>query len=206
MAKRFAEQIAIGPEVTNAAAQDVDSLAPYTVTVGIVGVADILLHRWNNEAVAEKAVAAKGSKSKKSDNVESYVYRDGSGDICIPGEYLRQAIIHAAKYKQDPRSPRKSLMDLVKASVISLTPLASLGSKKWEFEDRRRVVIQRSAVTRVRPAFREGWQIEVEIMVNMPQYITPALLHELVTDAGRLIGIGDFRPTYGRFRVVEFKT
>jgi hypothetical protein len=27
----------------------------------------------------------------------------------------------------------------------------------------------------------------------------------VIDDAGRLIGVGDFRPTYGRFSVVGFK-
>lgn len=42
-------------------------------------------------------------------------------------------------------------------------------------------------------------------MVNLPEYISPELLHALLTDAGRLIGVGDFRPTYGRFRVIRFE-
>ena len=48
-------------------------------------------------AILEKAKAAKGSAAKKSDNVESYVWRDGEGNICLPGEYLRGAIVAAAK-------------------------------------------------------------------------------------------------------------
>jgi hypothetical protein len=177
---------------------------PYTATVTIVGVTDLFFHRWNCETVAEKATAAKGSKAKKTDDLESYVWRNDDGMICLPSEYLRQAVIHAAKFKQDPRSPRKSAMDLVKAAVVSLTPLASLGHKAWQYEDRRRVVIQRNAVSRVRPAFREGWKAEFELLVNLPQYVSPALLQDLLTDAGRFVGVGDFRPTYGRFRVTKF--
>ncbi len=98
---------------------------PYVVDVTIEGVADILFHRWSNEAVEAKAKAAKNSKAKKEDDIESFVYRNEEGEICIPGEYLRQSIIYAAKFKQDPRSPRKSAFDLFKAGIISLTPLAS---------------------------------------------------------------------------------
>jgi hypothetical protein len=106
---------AIGPEVTNGAAQAIEFSQPFTVDVTIEGTADLLFHRWNCEAVEEKSKAAKGSKAKKTDNVESYVYRNDDGQLCLPGEYLRQAIIHAAKFRQDPRSPRKSAMDLFKA-------------------------------------------------------------------------------------------
>lgn len=102
---------------------------PYRVLVEIQGVCPIMFHRWNCESVASKAAAKKGSAEKKSDDVESYVYRNDKGEICIPGEYLRGAIIAAAKFQQDPRSPRKSAMDLFKAAIVSLTEFASLGSK-----------------------------------------------------------------------------
>lgn len=189
---------------SNDAAEDIAMGEPYQVEVTLVGVAPFLFHRWSCDGVAEKAKAAKGSKAKKSDNVESYVYRDDDGMLAIPGEYLRQSIIHAAKFRQDPRSPRKSAMDLYKAGVVSLTELATLGVKDWEYLDRRRVVIQRNAVTRERPAMKVGWTIKVELQVLTPEYITPDQLSDVVTNAGRLVGLGDFRPTFGRFRVEKF--
>lgn len=192
-------------EVTNGANDTIALSEPYTVSVTVQGVSDILFHRWNCEAVDEKAKAAKGSKAKKEDNVESYVYRNDAGEICIPGEYLRMSLITAAKYRQDPRSPRKSAMDLYKAGLICLTPLASLGVKEWDYEDRRRVVIQRNGINRVRPAMKVGWKADFELMVNTPEYINQGDLLEVLGTAGRLVGLGDFRPTYGRFSAVNFK-
>jgi hypothetical protein len=174
---------------------------PYIVTVTISGIASLLMHRWNCDAVEAKAKAAKGSEAKKSDDLESYVYRNAEGEIAVPGEYLRQAIIHAAKFRQDPRSPRKSAMDLFKAAIVPLTELASLGAREWDYEDRRRVMVQRNGITRIRPAMRAGWKCTIDLMVNAPEYVEPILLRQVVDDAGRLIGIGDFRPTFGRFAV-----
>ncbi len=178
---------------------------PYVVEVRIKGSADFLFHRWNNEAVAEKSAAKKGSAAKKSDDLESYVYRDDKGMLSIPGEYLRMSMIGAAKFRQDPRSPRKSAMDLYKAGIISLTNLASVGKKEWDYEDRRRVVIQRSAITRTRPALKAGWTIEVQLQVNLPEYISESDLNEVISSAGRLVGIGDFRPSFGRFQIESFR-
>lgn len=195
---------AIDP-VSNGGAADIALTEPYTAKVSIEGTAPILFHAWNVEAVSEKAHAAKGSRAKKQDNVESYVYRDERGHICVPGEYFRQAIIHAAKYIQDPRSPRKSAMDLFKAGLDVLTDLASLGKTTWDYLDQRRVVVQRNGITRTRPAFHKGWRVTFELQVRSPEYITRDVLGAAVTNAGRLVGLGDFRPTYGRFHVVEFK-
>lgn len=190
--------------VTNDAAPDIIVGMPYIATVKIEGTAAMLFHRWSNEAVDEKGKAPKGSKAKKSDNVESYVYRTEKNEIGIPGEYLRQAIIHAAKFRQDPRSPRKSAMDLFKAGVVSLTELAGLGNDTWDYLDRRRAVVQRSAITRARPAFYKGWRAEFDLQVLVPEYIEPDALLDVIGQAGRLVGLADFRPTYGRFAVTEF--
>lgn len=197
---------AIGGEApTNGGQRAIEQGMPWTAIVTLRGVADMLFHRWNVEAVAGKAAAAKGSKEKKTDNVESYVYRDGDGVLCLPGEYVRQAVIHAAKFKQDPRSPRKSAMDLYKAGVLSLTTLAPLGKTEWDYEHACRVQVQRAGITRIRPAIREGWKAEFHLLVNLPEYISRDTLQEVLTNAGRLIGVGDFRPTYGRFVIEQFE-
>lgn len=195
---------AIAP-VSNDAEIWVETSRPYRAGVRIQGTADMLFHRWSCEDIEEKAKAAKGSAAKKSDNVESYVYRCEDGTIGLPGEYLRQAVILAAKYKQDPRSPRKSAMDLFKAGVVSLTDLASLGVSEWDYLSKKRVQVQRNGVTRVRPAMLAGWEAAFIVQVLVPEYISPALLKAVLDDAGRLVGVADFRPTYGRFTVTAFQ-
>jgi hypothetical protein len=199
----------LGPEPSNGAAADIEFDQPYVVEFTIEGVAAILFHRWNNEAVAEKASARKGSAAKKSDNVESYVSRNELGEICLPGVYVYGAMCDkkngAAKYRQDPRSPRASAVKLFQAATSPLTELASLGKAEWDYLDERRVVVQQSAITRQRPAFNAGWQATFQFVVNLPEYVSPHFFQDVLMLAGRVVGVGDFRPTYGRFHVVEFK-
>lgn len=197
---------AIGGESPSNGARDmIEMEIPYVVEVKITGTSPLLFHAWNVESVAEKSAAKKGSKAKKEDDVESYVYRNDKGFLCLPGEYLRMSLIGSAKYRQDPRSPRKSAMDLFKAGIISITQLASLGATNWDYLDKRRVVIQRNAITRSRPAFKEGWTATIQLLCNLPEYISPAFLNDVIAQAGKLVGVGDFRPTFGRFQVVSFK-
>ena len=196
---------AILEPVTNGAAEPISASRPYSVEVELIGTSNMLFHRWNAEAVEEKGKAAKGSKAKKTDDIESYIYRCEDGTIGIPGEYLRQAIIHAAKFRQDPRSPRKSAMDLFKAGVVAVTELASLGVTDWDFIDRRRVMVQRNGINRSRPGFRTGWTATFQLLVNLPEYISKEMLIGVINDAGRLVGVADFRPTYGRFAVSRYE-
>lgn len=197
--------IHIGSPPTNDGKFAIDFSQPYQVDIRVEGVADLLFHRYSVEAVEETAKAAKNSKTKKTDNLESYVWRNAEGELCLPSEYLRRAVVLAAKFKQDPRSPRKSAMDLVNASVIALSPLATLGKREWDYLDKRRVLVQRQGVTRVRPGIFTGWKAEFQFAVLSPEYIDIVFLRELLNTAGKLIGVGDFRPSYGRFHVTHIE-
>ena len=200
---------AVGP-VSNDASRQIAALAPYSVEVTIQGTTPMLFHRWSVEGVKPLPDRPGGKGVKKWDDVESYVYRNDKGFLCLPGEYLRMSIVMAAKNRQDPRSPRKSAMDLYKACVLSLTELAPVmvgkkPCKEWDYLDQRRVTVMRAGITRVRPAFYAGWEATLVLMVQVPEYIGPSDLHAVLTDAGRLVGVADFRPTYGRFSVVKYE-
>jgi hypothetical protein len=191
-------------QVSNAGKVTIEAGEPYIATVTIEGSADLLFHRWNVDGVEAKGKAAKGSKAKKSDNVESYVYRNAEGEVCLPGEYLRQSILGAAKFRQDPRSPRKSAQDLYKAAIVSLTPLASFGKTDWDYLDKRRVMVQRAGITRVRPAMLAGWRLTFEFQIILAEYLDPITFRQAIEEAGRLIGLADFRPTFGRFGIIAY--
>jgi hypothetical protein len=197
----------VGEQQANDAASTLVIGEPYTVNVAVRGVCPMLFHRWSNESVAAKSAAKKNSAAKKTDDIDSYVYRNTDGEICVPGAYLKGSIAGpqgAAKFRQDPRSPRKSALDLYKAGVIVLTELASLGTKEWDYLDERRVTVQRNGITRVRPAMLSGWEASFELLIQTPEYIDRSDLLDVISQAGRLVGLADFRPTYGRFAVVSF--
>jgi len=191
----------------NGGEETVNLIKPYRALLSLVGTSPILFHRWDWEAVQEKADAAKGSKAKKTDNIESYVYRNDEGYLGIAGDNFVRCIQEAGRYEADPRSPRKSLRDLLKAAVLPLdtTAIFTPKRKEWDYEDHRRCMIQRNGVTRVRPAMKEGWEIAFSVLVTLPQYIPSQSLLKLANSAGAIIGLCDHRPTYGRFAVKAFE-
>lgn len=204
---------AIGP-VSNDAAFAIETQIPYTAEVTIRGICPVLFHRYSVESVEAKGKAAKNSEAKKTDDIESYVYRNADDHICLPGLYVTGSMTDrrngAAKYRQDPRSPRKSALDLYKAGVIpisALAPVTNSGGQlatTWDYLDKRRVVVGQSAIARVRPAFTEGWTATVDLLVTTPEYISPTDLLDCLSLGGKLVGVADFRPTFGRFQVVKF--
>jgi len=197
----------LGP-VSNGGKSAIALTEPYCARISIKGTAPLLLHAYNVEAVAEKGKAAKGSTAKKTDALETYVYRISESDmrLGLPSANFCAALAVAAKSMQDPRSPRKSMLDLVRATIIPLDEICAFepDTEDWDYVDTRRVVIQRNAVPRQRPAMHKGWRITFTVLVQAPEYIPEDTLHALAQKAGMFQGLGDFRPTYGRFSVTNF--
>src|SRR5262245_25681914 len=77
--------------------------ASYAVEVALVGTAPILFHRWDDASVERKAKAAKSSQAKKTDDVESYVYRTSDGEIGIPAKNFKACLREAGRSLPDPR-------------------------------------------------------------------------------------------------------
>jgi len=179
---------------------------PYVMEVQIEGTFALLFHRYDCDVAESKARAKKGSQEKKTDNLESYVYRvPGSNELGIPGINFKQCLVHSAKFNQDPRSPRKSAMDIFKAGIQVMPEVATLGVGNWDFEDKRGVIIQKARIARIRPAMKPGWAVTFFVRILLPEYITPDLLYEVITRAGMTVGLGDYRPEYGLFLLKKYE-
>jgi len=202
----------------NQANFSIEQSRPYTVRVKVKGVAKMLLHCWQNEAIEEKAKAKKGSDIKKTDNLESYVERVKNpenpdfGKIVMPTLNLCAGIACAAKSYTDKAAGKgKTMYSRVRACVVPGSEYGVInegkekrdenGNHTWDFVDSRRAVINRAGITRSRPAFNEGWEITFDLLVLEPEYVSFEMLYTLVSDAGKFQAIGDFRPTFGRFRI-----
>lgn len=202
----------IARETTSQAARDarLQFDSPYRAIVKIRGVAMMLMHRYDPASVEAKANEGKGTKGKKTDNVESYVARDEDGYICMPAVNVKACLRTAGAAFQDPRSKRKSAKDLLRAAVFVEPELARIndGVKDWDFLDSRGACVNMSRITRVRPGFREGWTLDIEVRVGQPSLVPPEMLERVIRYAGDFCGLGDNRPDYGRFTIasIEFST
>ncbi|MBX9925857.1 MAG: hypothetical protein K2Y05_05825 [Hyphomicrobiaceae bacterium] len=124
------------------------------------------------------------------------------GAPCIPGEVLEAGFIEAARKNRRGQQ--------AKAGIVSdgFWPIEFDGPKSpdqlWEDENYRLTVgvrIQKNRIMRTRPIFR-AWSATVSL-----DYLTDQLdkgeVVETVEILGRIVGLGDWRPRFGRFEVVR---
>ena len=97
----------------------------------------------------------------------------------------------------------KTYKTILQAGIYINPDLIPLSNQEWEI-DSRRVKIQRASIMRSRPIFRE-WSLDFDIVITSPELIQPAILKEILENAGKVKGIGDYRPKYGLFEVTKFE-
>ena len=154
------------------------------------------------------------SKRKKTDEDHEAIarseylgalYYDKENGIHIPGANIKSCIVDAAKLNKLGVEVKRSLI------VIDETvPLQYEGPKTPDglLEDSRfvlakSVVVGQSRLMRHRPRFPAGWKLSVIVEVDDTR-INLDELKNIMSNAGRYIGLGDWRPnkggTYGRFQ------
>jgi len=183
-----------------------------TFQVRVEGISPLLQHRFGeqNESGDAARPIVKASRTPREE-AEAVCYRNGNG-FYVPGTWISGTIREAgASHKL--KGSRRSVKYIVPAGVtVNEVDIPLLNGTKMakDFEvDSRPVVIPstKGRIMRHRPRFEE-WSLEFSITVD--ESVIPAdLVKQLLDEAGRRVGIGDFRPErtgpFGRFTVTNWK-
>ncbi|MGI9338233.1 MAG: hypothetical protein ACR2P4_06980 [Gammaproteobacteria bacterium] len=183
----------------------------------IRGVRPLLMHNGalvdsQTEHAKEKAALTKKKPQTDADkdaiarlDFIGALYVDEQGRIIIPDVNLFACIVAGAKkFKAGPNAKAGIMVNDHGAFDFPFKgkKMPDALWKSGEFTDRRRVVIQRSAIMKVRPIFKE-WDctFSMDIDEDICNHDDVRLWLET---AGKRAGLGDFRPQFGRFEVEEF--
>lgn len=188
----------------------------YTVDVQVEGIAPLMQHRF---PLPDFADLSKGGKKKTGEQDYSqewreYLYATPEGDIYQPATHFDGCLVKAAAGYKIQGARGKTYKDLFKGNVfvspdaifhnVKVPESLDADADKPLYLDVRPVVIQRARVVRVRPTFGIGWKLEFEISV-LDDQLPKNVLNDVLVLAGRTVGIGDFRPRFGRFIVTRFE-
>ena len=76
--------------------------------------------------------------------------------------------------------------------------------KKIEYSDMRTVKVKQAKTTRCRPKF-DSWKGEFTVILDEDK-LNVEEIEQIVNNAGKYVGMCDYRPRYGRFQVTNFKS
>jgi hypothetical protein len=174
----------------------------------ITGIAGLI---QDNIESAEAQLLRKGKRSTggvKNDEDEwktkIYKYNGGLGH---PGAAIESALVKAARdFKADKR---RSMSDVIKALVFVNETFIELIGKKQPDKVRRDSIVNPHTKGRgfvYRPLFETGWRAKFSLTLFDDEIVELARVKEILDYSGYRIGIGCWRPKFGRFIVSKFTT
>ncbi|HEX2578660.1 MAG TPA: hypothetical protein VHK88_20115 [Aquihabitans sp.] len=183
------------------------------VRISIEGTAPLLCHNiqladpLNPIAKAMKAISAK--RKKTEDDHEQLARLEFEGGLYlapgvgpyVPGVNIEKSIVEGARITKQGKQVERGLF-----VTDNEVPLLYQGPRAVEdlwadvnFRSSMAVKVGQARVMRTRPIFR-SWALDVDAEVD-PALLDMANLSAICEDAGRMVGIGDYRPRFGRFDV-----
>lgn len=168
------------------------------VAVHIKGIKPLLMHAANSIG---QASTKKTNNYDPQEEAESALHKDSNGVIGIPSIAIVQCMKKAATEHKAPGRGKKTLKDFVLSGLLIHDEFIPLIPQDWKI-DSRPAVVQRARIMRWRPRF-DTWELKFDIEISDPSIWSPSLIKTILFDAGKYVGLLDFRPLFGTFEVVS---
>lgn len=183
-----------------------------TASIHLLGTGPLLMHNaqlsdeFNPYTKAIKALTSKGTRQTEDDRWEKRrleylgsMYFDAKIGPYIPGQNIQRSLVDAARITRAGKTIERGVV--INGLMI---PLSYTGPRDPEvmfkdenFVNSASVKVQTSRITRVRPMFKE-WELTTELSYDT-DIIDLESLTDIAARAGASIGLGDWRPRFGRF-------
>lgn len=166
----------------------------YRVTCEIEGIAPFLFNRPEDE---RKSTGNISDEERKQRAIASKVHKNGHG-LFIPAWNLKVSLLNGAK---NCLKRANSINDLVKAAVFPKDALFGKEEPDFIHEVWGRVPPRTGALVKVwRPALHEGWTADITFDIT-DERLKEDALRLAWENTGLMIGVGSWRPEFGRFLV-----
>lgn len=177
----------------------------YKVT--IQGISPLLMNR-PSMLIADISKDKKGFKDEPKLQAESKLYQTEKGKLYQPSTHIYGALIEAGKQKKVVGKGKSTYSKIV-GYAVEINPF-EIEHKKQKWEIFSILAVNPSTKGRNllhRPILKE-WELDFEIVFDESE-IPPSIMKELFDIAGRIAGLGDWRPQkkgpYGKFQVTNWK-
>lgn len=173
--------------------------------VEVSGVAPMLVH--NIESMSNKKPENISHADWENDDrcFEAKLYKDGDMLVVPPRVWLgliKCACQRAAANGVKPKKGR-SYTQLAKALVFMDKGMTIAEQRKHLAKEIQYVTIDKKKILRVWPKF-DKWSGIVEFMIADESQLSPDALRAILDYGAKFVGLGDYRPQFGRFLIKQF--
>ena len=185
-----------------------------SISVRIEGNTPLLMNRFTEDAeiaVSSGTSAAVKSRSKLSprEQAEKKRYVDDKGNLYLPGPNIFACLIQAGTFHKIGKSKVTTLKSSLIPAGLSVTEIVCpLGTKEFEVDSRSVVIPATGGRIMCHRPRLDSWGCDFTLEVDDDMF-HPDFVREIVEDAGRKVGLGDFRPArkgpFGKFAITGWK-
>jgi hypothetical protein len=183
------------------------------VQVEIQGITPLLMNRFTeaNEVKMSGGTSAtyKGDKGTPREQATPKAYMDDKGALYVPGPNIFAAIIAAGVFHKAGKSKVTTMKtSLIPAGIMIDELVCPLGTKDWEVDSRSVVIPSTGGRIMCHRPRVDKWTLSFTVDIDTDMF-SPGLVRAIIDDAGKKIGLGDYRPArkgpFGRFVVKTWK-
>lgn len=189
------------------------------VNVTIEGITPLLMSRFTEAAEVQisggTAVTFKGDRGTPRDQAAAKRYADGEGRLYIPGPNIFACLIAAGTFHKAGKSKLTTMKTSLIPAGVAVDELVCLLTDEqgapltaWEVDSRSVVIPSTGGRIMAHRPRVDAWRCSFTLDVDTSMF-APNLIRAVVDDAGKKIGLGDFRPSrkgpFGRFVVVGWE-
>lgn len=186
-----------------------------TFSAVLVGISPLLMHSGQlSDPMSPAARALKGVTGRRKKTDEDLLeirrlewlgsmYLDEKGQPCVPVDNILALVIGGAKKDKNGNEAKSGVMQCVGSETFALEYDGPKDIDKLysdtRFVDCRSAKVGTSRVMRTRPIFR-NWKLKIKLLYN-PDVIDERTIRQALEISGERVGLGDYRPRFGRFEV-----
>jgi len=183
--------------------------------IEITGTTPLICNRFTDEA-AEKATNGNTGSSAGQDRgtphevCEKKLYKGLNGDPMIPQPNLMRCIVEGGRFTKVGKAQITTSKSTQLYSCVDIAgaEIPLIHKQPWKVDTRAvRIRSTGGRILASRPMF-DDWQLEFEVDLD-EEILGEKIFRKVVDDAGKRIGLGDFRPAckgpYGKFVVTLWK-
>lgn len=176
--------------------------------VVVKGIVPLLQARHLSPTEEQEIRNLSDSKTKKKavtdqEQFELHAYRTEKNKFYQPSEMFEAAMTKAAvNFRMEGK---KTYKDVMNGGVI-ISPIEIVHKNQKFAMDARwgKNPTTRGAVWVVRPKV-DDWELSFTLDLLQDERVAPETLKQILEYAGLYVGIGAWRPKYGRFQVIKFQ-
>ena len=176
--------------------------------IELKGATNLLINKYSHELNKEKSdISNEKLPEWQEKNWKRKAIYDNENNLILPDTYITGSLRMGAYASGLQLSKKKGKKTISKGFIdgnllIENSPIIEEFTKLIPFDSN--VKIGKATIMSIRPMLEKGWKVKFNI-IDLNEMFTKDELERLFDYCGKFIGIGDWRPKFGRYIVTSVK-